>query len=79
VFLPTYRLRPLSEVEAYIQQHHHLPEIPSADEIEKNGLDLGENQKAVIAKIEELTLYILQLNKKIEALEKDLAQKNNRP
>jgi hypothetical protein len=74
VFQPAYRLRPLSEVEAYIQQHHHLPDILSAEEIEKDGLDLGENQKAVVAKIEELTLYILQLSKKMEALEKELQQ-----
>ena len=74
VFQASYRLRPLSEVEQYINQHHHLPEITSAEEMEKNGLDLGENQAVVVMKIEELTLYIINLNKEVEALKKEIKQ-----
>jgi hypothetical protein len=74
VFHSTYRLRPLPEVEKFIQQYHHLPEIPSAEEIEKDGLDLGDNQSAVVVKIEELTLYIINLSKEVEALKKELRE-----
>jgi len=70
VFNPTYRLRPLSEVEQYIQQHHHLPEVPSAAEVEKNGLDLGDNQATLLKKIEELTLYLIEQNKNQQYQEK---------
>lgn len=75
VFYPTYRLRPLSEVEKYIQQHHQLPEVPSAAEVEKNGLDLGDNQAILLKKIEELTLYLIQQDKRIQELEKQLKGK----
>ena len=67
VFHPTYKLPTLQEVEAFIQQHQHLPEVPSAKEIEANGLDVGENQATLLKKIEEQMLYILELNKKLEA------------
>ena len=69
VFHSNYRLRPLSEVEEYIKQHHHLPEVPSAEEVKKNGLDLGDNQAALLKKIEEMTLYMIEQNKKILELE----------
>lgn len=64
VFQTNYRLRPLSDVEQYIKQHHHLPGVPSAEEVEKNGLDLGDNQATLLKKIEELTLYAIEQNKK---------------
>ena len=70
VFHPSYQLPLLSEVEVYIKKHQHLPEIPSAKEVEKNGLDLGANQAALLKKIEELTLYVIEQNKRIEQLEK---------
>jgi hypothetical protein len=68
VFHTTYRLRPLSEVEQYINQYHHLPEIPTAAEVEKNGLDVGDNQAMLLKKIEELTLYAIEQEKKINSL-----------
>jgi hypothetical protein len=43
-----------------------LPEVPSADEVEKEGLDIGDNQALLLKKIEELTLYVIEQNKKIE-------------
>lgn len=73
VFHKTYKLRPLSEVEQFIQQNHHLPEVPSAAEVEKNGLDLGKNQAVLLKKIEELTLYTIEQNKKLEAQNEKLA------
>jgi hypothetical protein len=72
VFHANYRLRPLSEVEQYIKQHHHLPEVPSAAEVEKNGLDVGDNQATLLKKIEELTLYVIEQNKKIEELQSEV-------
>ena len=74
VFHTTYRLRPLVEVEQYIQLHHHLPEVPSSAEVEKDGLDLGDNQAELLKKIEELTLYIISLNKEVESLKKEIRQ-----
>ena len=69
VFDEEYKLPPLSDVEKFIQQNKHLPNIPSAAEIEINGLHLGDTQKRMMEKIEELTLYMIEANKKIERLE----------
>jgi len=69
VFQKEYQLPSLIELESYITQHHHLPNIPAASEIELNGQHVGELQKQMMEKIEELTLHILELNKRIEALE----------
>jgi hypothetical protein len=69
VFDKSYKLIKLSDLEKFIEQHKHLPDIPSAKEVEQNGLNLGENQALLLKKIEELTLYIIELNKRIEQLE----------
>jgi hypothetical protein len=66
VFDPAYHLRPLSEVEQFIKINHHLPDVPSASEVERSGLDLGDNQATLLKKIEELTLYLINQSKKIE-------------
>lgn len=68
VFHKEYVLPSLQEVAAYIAIHQHLPEIPSAAEIEKNGQDLGEMNKQLLKKVEELTLYIIQQQKETEGL-----------
>ena len=80
VFQPGYRLRPLSEVDAYIQVNHHLPDIPSADEAKQNGVGVGDMQSRLLAKVEELTLHMIQqekenqeLRERIARLEKDAA------
>nr|WP_315176495.1 tail fiber protein [uncultured Flavobacterium sp.] len=67
VFAPDYDLKPLSEVAQYIKENRHLPEIPSAKEIEANGLHLAEMNMKLLKKIEELTLYVMQQDKKITA------------
>jgi hypothetical protein len=74
VFHTNYRLRPLSEVEQYINQNHHLPEVVAAEEVEKNGLDVVDNQAALLKKIEELTLYAIEQNKQMEAMKKEMAE-----
>ncbi len=71
VFADNYKLKSLTEVEQFIKENKHLPNIPSAAEIEKNGLHLGDTQKKMMEKIEELTLYLIELKKEIEALKKD--------
>ena len=69
VFGKDYHLPGLSELEQYISVNKHLPEIPSAEEITDNGLDLGDMNKKLLQKIEELSLYIIQLDKKNKELE----------
>ena len=66
VFKPNYNLRPLSEVEQFIKTNNHLPEIPSEAEVKENGIGLGEMNAKLLQKVEELTLYLIEQNKKIE-------------
>lgn len=70
VFDENYKLPSLSDVEKFIQQNKHLPNIPSAKEVEEKGLHLGDTQKKMMEKIEELTLYLIEKSKEIEALQK---------
>lgn len=72
VFNEGYNLTPLEEVEQYILQHKHLPNIPSAAEIEQKGLSVGDTQKRMMEKIEELTLYIIQLKKEMAAIKSSI-------
>ena len=72
VFETSYKLPSLNEVEAFIQQHKHLPGVPSAKEVEKEGLDVGENQAVLLKKIEELTLYVIELKKENDEIRKRL-------
>jgi len=74
VFDSTYHLPALSEVSQYVRAHRHLPDIVSAAQVEQNGLDLGESQAAQLKKIEELTLYMIDLNRKVEELAKENKQ-----
>lgn len=68
VFQNNYKLPGLNDVEEFIKTNKHLPGIPSAAEVEKNGVNVGEMQKLQMEKIEELTLYIIELKKEIEKL-----------
>jgi hypothetical protein len=65
VFEPTYDLKPLAEIETYIKENKHLPEVPSAKEMEKNGVQLGEMNMLLLKKVEELTLHAIEQNKKM--------------
>ncbi|HLZ87241.1 MAG TPA: hypothetical protein VKQ52_08375, partial [Puia sp.] len=62
-----YRLPGLAGVESYIRQQHHLPGLPSAAEVEKYGADVGGTQVALLKKIEELTLYTIDQDKRLES------------
>lgn len=72
VFKAPYQLPSLSEVKTYIDQNQHLPEIPSEQEIAKEGQNLGEMNKLLLKKVEELTLYLIEQNKRIEKLESQI-------
>ena len=69
VFEPNYKLPTLSEVEAYVVKNKHLEGLPAAEEVKEKGIDLGDNQTILLKKVEELTLYIIDQNKKIEKLQ----------
>lgn len=80
VFDSAYHLPALSKTGAFIKKNHHLPGVPSTKEIETNGLDLGSMEQKQMQKIEELTLYVIKLEKKYQQLEQDmkaLEQKND--
>ncbi len=72
VFKPDYKLASLLEVEQYIQENNHLPGIPTAEEVESEGLNVGEMQKLMMEKIEELTLYLIDLKKENEVLKVEI-------
>lgn len=74
VFHQDYKLPALSEVEKYIKENQHLPEIPSAAEVQKDGLDLGEMNKKLLQKVEELTLYLLEQQQQINEQNKRIKQ-----
>jgi len=65
----------LEEVEAYTKENHHLPNVPSAKEIKEEGLHLKEMTNLLLQKIEELTLYTIEQEKRIKTLEGKLATK----
>jgi len=80
VFAPDYKLLSLSEIDGFIKQNNHLPGIYPASEMQKAGIGLGELQTKLLQKLEELTLYIIDLDKKnefqtkeIEALKQEIA------
>lgn len=75
VFKTQYNLMPLEELDRFIKINHHLPNVPSAKEVEEEGLGLGDLSKIQMEKIEELTLYILELNKEIENLKSLIGKK----
>jgi hypothetical protein len=74
VFAGNYKLNPLSEVEKFIRQNHHLSGVPSADEVQNGGIDVATMDATLLKKIEELTLYVIALNKKVEQLEAEKKQ-----
>lgn len=68
VFSESYQLRPIEEVQAYIKANKHLPEIPAEKEVISNGISIGEMNQLFMKKIEELTLYIIQLKEENKAI-----------
>lgn len=84
VFKPDYTLKPLSEVEAYIKENNHLPDVPSEKEVKENGLNMSEMMSTQMKKIEELTLHLINQSKLISEqnnqmleMKKTLTDENN--
>lgn len=71
VFTDKYPLMPLNELRSYIIDNGHLPQVPSAATVDEDGVDVGEMNKVLLQKVEELTLYIIDLQKQIDELKKD--------
>lgn len=71
---PEYKIPTLQEVENFVKRNHHLPEIPSAKEIQDKGLQLAEMNGLLLQKVEELTLYAIDQDKKLTALENEIAE-----
>jgi len=72
VFEKDYKLRTVDELDKYISENKHLPGIASANEVETEGLNVGEMNKAMMEKIEELTLYVIQLSKDNKRLQEEI-------
>lgn len=68
VFEPDYQLPSLDDVKSYVEKNKHLPEVPSAKEMTANGINVGEMNMILLKKVEELTLYVLELKKEVEQL-----------
>ena len=69
VFDDGYKLRSLSEVESFIKDNKHLPEVPSSSEVEQNGYEMVKMDATLLQKLEEMTLYVIELQKRIKLLE----------
>lgn len=74
VFAPGYALPSLADVENYVKNNRHLPGVPSAGEVARDGLDLGETDKRLLQKIEEMTLYLIEMNTLNKKLEKRVSE-----
>ncbi|MBI3510553.1 MAG: hypothetical protein HY064_07805, partial [Bacteroidetes bacterium] len=79
VFDSTYVLAPLDTVANYIQANHHLPNVQSAEDVKQNGIDVGETDAVLLAKIEELTLYMIQLQQQNAAMQKEIDELKKKP
>jgi hypothetical protein len=77
VFEEDYEMMELKEVEGFIEENGHLPGIPSAEEVVKNGVSIGESQVKLLEKIEELTLYMIEQQKEITSLKAELKEMKN--
>ncbi|RPD39291.1 hypothetical protein EG028_19375 [Chitinophaga barathri] len=74
VFHPDYDLPSLAEVESFIKTNGHLPEIPSEKEVMETGIDLGDMNKKLLQKVEELTLYLIELKKENAGIKKQYGE-----
>lgn len=82
VFEDDYELRSLVEVETFIKDNKHLPDVPSADEFREQDMNVAEMNNKLLQKIEELTLYLIEQNKEIELLKRKMQEKetdHNKP
>lgn len=76
VFSPSYKLMTLPELSTFVGKYRHLPDMPSAEEAERGGVNIGEMNAKLLKKIEELTLYLIEKDKKISELEEQVKDVN---
>ena len=74
VFEEDYNLAPIKDLETYIKQNKHLPDVPNAEEVKENGINLGEMNGILLKKIEELTLYMIEQQKMMENQQKEIEE-----
>jgi hypothetical protein len=74
VFNQDYKLMPLTDLEKYLSNNKHLPDMPTTKEVMSSGLDLGKTQGLLLKKVEELTLYLIELKKDLDQTKKELAE-----
>ncbi|PCJ64323.1 MAG: hypothetical protein COA58_13290 [Bacteroidetes bacterium] len=77
VFDEDYKLRSLIEVDEFIQNNHHLPDVPSSECVEEEGIDLAKTDALLLSKIEELTLYLIEQQKQNTILVEEIKQLKN--
>lgn len=75
VFKKEYKLLPLAELDKFVKKESHLPEVPSAEQVEQSGIELAKLNTVLLKKVEELTLYVIELNKQVEELKKQSNKK----
>ena len=73
VFTPTYRLRSLPSTATYIKRHGHLPDMPSAREVQRDGIDVADTQRRLLQKVEELTLHAIRQEAELARLRREVA------
>ncbi|MBK7651143.1 MAG: hypothetical protein IPJ20_11020 [Flammeovirgaceae bacterium] len=78
VFDPSYELPKLEETEKYIKENRHLPEVPSAADVEKNGMSLNDMNVILLKKVEELTLYMIEMKKENKELKERIEKIENK-
>lgn len=74
VFTPEYTLMPIKELEIYINENGHLPNVPSQKEVVSEGIDLGQMNIILMEKVEELSIYMIQMQKEIDLLKSKLEE-----
>jgi len=77
VFAKDYSLPPLENIKTYINTFKHLPEVPSAVDMEKDGVNISEMNMLLLKKIEELTLYVIDQNAQLKALQEKVIQQQH--
>lgn len=78
VFYQDYELPSLKEIKEFIRHNRHLPDLPSADDVDSNGIDVGEMNAKLLRKIEELTLYLIDQNERLDRQQKEIDILKNR-
>ena len=76
-FKKEYRLMPLADLKTYVDKNQHLPEIPSAAQVAKDGINLGEMNRLLLKKVEELTLYLIDQKKEMDEQKKMILSLTN--